>query len=122
MPRLTFEYKITVANLIQIAILVVGGFWMYATLVNSVSRATDQLGQISPRVNTLESVAATFNTRLTVVESRAETQAVAMEKMSDVLERMGSTVNGLSITAATTKTDVGYIRDYIESVKRSAQP
>ena len=41
MPRLTFEYKVTVANVIQIAILLLGGLGMWFTLVGSVAKTSD---------------------------------------------------------------------------------
>ncbi len=120
MPRLTFEYKVTVANVIQIAILLLGGLGMWFTLVGSVAKTSDDLAVLKPAVAILQSDSATFNTRLTVVESRAETQAKAMDKLSNAVDGIGATVQSLNVTAATTKTDVGYIRDFIEEQKRVA--
>lgn len=120
MPRLQFEYKVTVANVIQIVLLVVGGLWTYFTLVSAQAAASGDLAQLRPIVAGLQSDSATFNTRLTVVESRAETQSVNMDKLTSAVGALGTTVQSLAITSATTKTDVGYIRDYVEDQKRQA--
>jgi hypothetical protein len=120
MPRL--DTKFTIANVIQIALIILGGAGMWFTIVGAVARNTDELAVLRPAVSALQTDNATFNTRLTVVESRAETQAKAMDKLSDAVDGIGINVQSLNVTAATTKTDVGYIRDFVESQKRSALP
>jgi len=114
-PRLSFEAELTLGNVIQIA-LIVGGF--IATWVSLSSDVKDLEG-LKPRVEQLESSNASFNTRLTVVESRAETQSLSITKLTEAVDELGTQVQALAITAATTKTDVGYIRDYIEDAKRA---
>ena len=121
MPRLQFEYKVTVANLIQIALILLGGFGVYFTLANATANATKDIADLKPAVFDLQSTSATFNTRLTVVESRAETQAVKMTEMAKAIEQLTQAMNALTVTAATTKTDVGYVRDWIEEQKREAR-
>lgn len=121
MPRLQFEYKITVANIIQIALILFGGLWAYFTLVGGTASATKEIADLRPAVSELQSVSATFNTRLTVVESRAETQAVKMQEMAKAVEQLSSAVQALTVTTATTKTDVGYIRDWVETLKRESK-
>jgi hypothetical protein len=41
--------------------------------------------------------------------------------MAKAIEQLSLAVQSLSVTAATTKTDVGYIRDFIEEQKREAR-
>lgn len=122
MPRLQFEYKVTVANVIQIGLLLLGGIGMWFTLIGATTQNSKDIADLRPAVSTLQSDSASFNTRLTVVESRAETQAKAMDKLSDAVEGISSSVQALNVTTATTKTDVGYIRDFVEQEKRKALP
>ncbi len=122
MPRFSLEYKFTIANVIQIAILVVGGIWLYASLVSSTAQTARDVALLQPIVAGLQNDNAAFNTRLTVVESRAETQAKAMDKLNDNVEQLSATVQSLAVTSATVKTDVGYIRAYVEDAKRQVRP
>jgi methyl-accepting chemotaxis protein len=121
MPRFSFENKFTLGNAIQVAILLLGGMWAYFTLVDDTAQATTDIGSLKPAVEALRDTNATFNTRLTVVESRAETQAVKMQEMAKAIEQLSTAVNGLSVTTETTKTDVGYIRRWVETLKREGQ-
>jgi methyl-accepting chemotaxis protein len=121
MPRFSFENKFTLGNAIQVAILLLGGMWAYFTLVDDTAQATTDIGSLKPAVEALRDTNATFNTRLTVVESRAETQAVKMQEMAKAIEALTASVQSLSVTAATTKTDVGYVRDFIEELKRDSR-
>jgi methyl-accepting chemotaxis protein len=118
MPRFSFENKFTFGNVVQIALILLGGLGVYFTLANATANATKDIGDLKPTVTQLQQTDATFNTRLTVVESRAESQAVRMLEMAKAIEQLNITVQSLSVTAATTKTDVGYIRDWVETIKR----
>lgn len=118
MPRFSFENKFTLGNAIQVAILLLGGMWAYFTLVDDTAQATTDIGSLKPAVEALRDTDATFNTRLTVVESRAETQAKEMAEMSEAIDKLSASVQALTVTAATTKTDVGYVRDFIEDLRR----
>jgi methyl-accepting chemotaxis protein len=118
MPRISFENKFTLGNAIQVAILLVGGLWAYFTLVDDTAQATNDIGSLKPAVEALRDTSATFNTRLTVVESRAETQAKDLAEMAEAIDHLNSAVQALAVTAATTKTDVGYVRDFIEDLRR----
>jgi methyl-accepting chemotaxis protein len=118
MPRFSFENKFTLGNAIQVAILLVGGLWAYFTLVDDTAQATNDIGSLKPAVEALRDTSATFNTRLTVVESRAETQAKELAEMAEAIDHLNSAVQALAVTAATTKTDVGYVRDFIEDLRR----
>jgi hypothetical protein len=118
MPRFTFEYKFTVANVITIVLLVLGLVGMWYTVVGALAKNTDDLTVLKPVVTSLQQDNAIFNTRLSVQESRAETQAKAMDRLTDVVTDLSSSVDGLAITSATVKTDVGYIRDFVEAQKR----
>jgi methyl-accepting chemotaxis protein len=118
MPRISFENKFTLGNAIQVAILLVGGLWAYFTLVDDTAQATNDIGSLKPAVEALRDTSATFNTRLTVVESRAETQAKELAEMAEAIDHLNSAVQALAVTAATTKTDVGYVRDFIEDLRR----
>jgi methyl-accepting chemotaxis protein len=121
MPRVSFEAKFTLGNAIQVALIVFGGLWAYFTLVDDTAQATTDIGSLRPAVEALKETDATFNTRLTVVESRAETQALKMQEMAKAIEALSASVQALTVTTATTKTDVGYIRDWVESLKREAR-
>ena len=121
MPRFSFENKFTLGNAIQVSLIIFGGLWAYFTLVDDTAQATNDIGHLRPVVESLRDSNATFNTRLTVVESRAETQALKMQEMAKAIEQLTATVQTLNITAATTKTDVGYIRDWVEAIKREAR-
>jgi methyl-accepting chemotaxis protein len=121
MPRFSFENKFTLGNAIQVSLIIFGGLWAYFTLVDDTAQATNDIGSLKPAVEALRDTSASFNTRLTVIESRAETQAVKMQEMAKAIEALTASVQSLAVTAATTKTDVGYIRDYIEEAKREAR-
>lgn len=121
MPRFSFENKFTFGNVIQIALILIGGLGVYFTIANATANATKDIGELRPAVVSLQQTDATFNTRLTVVESRAETQAIKMQEMAKAIEALTASVQSLSVTAATTKTDVGYVRDWIEEQKREAR-
>jgi methyl-accepting chemotaxis protein len=118
MPRFSFENKFTLGNAIQVSLIVFGGLWAYFTLVDDTAQATNDIGSLRPVVESLRDTNATFNTRLTVVESRAESQAVKMAEMAKAIEQLTVTVNTLSTTTEITKTDVGYIRRWVEALKR----
>lgn len=118
MPRFSFENKFTLGNAIQVGLIVFGGLWAYFTLVDDTAQATNDIVSLKPAVEALKDTDATFNTRLTVVESRAETQAIKMAEMAKAIESLTASVNALTVTAATTKTDVGYVRDFIEDLRR----
>lgn len=122
MPRVSFEPKITLSGVIQIVLFLLGGSGLYFTVANATANATKDISELRPSVVELQNTSATFNTRLTVVESRAETQALKMAEMARAIEALTSSVNALTVTAATTKTDVGYIRSYIEDQKRETRP
>lgn len=121
MPRFTFENKFTFGNIIQIGLLLLAAIGVYYGLIGRVDATALVVSDLKPSVIELQTSAASFNTRLTVVESRAETQAVRMQEMAQAIEQLSTAVQGLTVTAATTKTDVGYIRDFIEEQKREAR-
>lgn len=121
MPRVSFEPKVTLSGIVQIVIMILGGAGVYFTLANATANATKDLDGLKPAVVSLQQNDATFNTRLTVVESRAETQAKEIAEMARAVEQLTATVQSLTVTAATTKTDVGYIRDWVEQIKREAR-
>lgn len=121
MPRLQFEYKVTIANIIQIAIILIGGFWAYATLVSSSSSATGDIAFLKPAVVTLQQTDATFNTRLTVVESRAETTDKQINALLTSIDKLVDQMNADRVGTAQIRTDVGYLRDWVETLKREAR-
>jgi methyl-accepting chemotaxis protein len=121
MPRVSFEPKITLSGVIQIVLFLLGGSGLYFTVANATANATNDISELRPSVVELQNTSATFNTRLTVVESRAETQALKMQEMAKAIEALTASVQSLSVTAATTKTDVGYVRDFIEELKRDSR-
>lgn len=116
-----FEAKFTVGNLIQVTLILVGGLGLYFTLANASANATKDIADLKPAVVDLQTTSATFNTRLTVVESRAETQATKMTEMARAIDQLTATVNSLSTTTEITKTDVGYIRRWVEQIKREGE-
>jgi len=120
MPKIAFSNTFTVGNVIQIVLIVLGGLGMWFTLVAAVAKNNDAIAVLQPAVSSLQTDSATFNTRLTVVESRAETQSKALDKLSESVDQISNSVQSLNVTTATTKTDVGYIRDYVEEQKRVA--
>lgn len=120
-----FEPKITVGNLIQLAVILVGGMWTYFTLTADVgmtkSTQAEALKQIAINgmaITTLRDSDAIFNTRMTIVERRADGMAIDIGKMADVVHDISTTTQSLVVTSATTKTDVGYIRDWVEELRR----
>jgi hypothetical protein len=120
-PRLQFEYKVTVANVIQITLILVGGFWAYATIVSAQAQATTDLAKLKPDVVTLQQTDATFNTRLTVVESRAETTDKQINVLLGSIDKLVDQMNADRVSSAQIRTDVGYLRDWVESLKREAR-
>lgn len=121
MPRVSFEPKITFGNILTMIGMALVAASIWYGLVGRVDATGVQVGKLEPAVVELQTSSATFNTRLTVVESRAETQALKMAEMARAIESLTASVNALTVTAATTKTDVGYIRDFIEQQKREAR-
>jgi methyl-accepting chemotaxis protein len=121
MPRVSFDPKITFGNVLTMLGMALLAASIWYGLAGRVDSTGAIVGKLEPVVNDLQSVSATFNTRLTVVESRAETQALKMTEMTNALETLNGAVQSLSVTSATTKTDVGYIRDWVEQLKREAK-
>jgi hypothetical protein len=124
-PRLSFEYKITFGNLVQIGVVIGGLVTGYYALVGNVNAQSDalsalgkQVGLQSADIDALKQARNANDTRMAVNESRAEAQATNIVKLADTVDQINSVVQGLAISTATTKTDVGYIRDYIEEAKR----
>lgn len=121
MPRLTFEYKVTIANVIQIAIILIGGIWAYATLVSVSTSATGDIAGLKPAVVSLQATDATFNTRLTVVESRAETTDKQITSLVSAIDKLIDQMNSDRVGSAQIKTDLNYLRDWVEDQKRQAR-
>lgn len=59
-----------------------------------------------------------LDTRITVTESRLETQSRDMDKVVDGLDEVSKSLQGMALVVETTKTDVGYLRR--EEEKRKA--
>jgi hypothetical protein len=121
MPRLTFEYKITVANVIHIALIVVGGLWAYFTLIDDTSQASADLSVLRPAVDSLKETDATFNTRLTVVESRAETTNKRINDMVGSIDKLLGQITTDRTNTEEIARDVNYLRAWVESIKRDAK-
>lgn len=121
MPRLTFEYKITVANVIHIALIVVGGLWAYFTLIDDTSQASADLSVLRPAVDSLKETDATFNTRLTVVESRAETTDKRINDMVGSIDKLLGQITTDRTNTEEIARDVNYLRAWVESIKRDAK-
>lgn len=98
MPRLQFENKITLSGLIQIGLLVVAIVGGYFTMVNKIDSAATEIVGLKEADATIRKEAAEL--RVQVSDDRLTTRE----------------------TLAELKTDVGYIRRYVEEERRGARP
>lgn len=121
MPKIEIKYEFTILGIIQIILLVVGGTFAYATLINGQANGAAEIGLLKPAVGSLEQVSATLNTRLTVVESRAETQAVEQRKLAEVVELMAEKLQAVGKDASDTSKDVQYIREWVRDLKEATK-
>ncbi len=122
MPRIELKYEFTLSGLINIIVVVVGGTFVYATLVNAQAKDAQEISVLKPQVSSLEQVSASFNTRLTVVESRAETQALQIGKLSDTVAMMAEKLQTVAEDARGANKGVEYIRDWVKDLKQAAKP
>lgn len=121
MPKIEIKYEFTISGIIQIVLIVVGGTFAYATLVNAQAQGAIEIGELKPDVMELQQTSATLNTRLTVVESRAETQAVEQRKLTEVVELMAEKLQAVGKDASDTSKDVQYIREWVRDLRQAAK-
>ncbi len=121
MPRFELKYEFTLSGLINIIVVVVGGTFLYATLVSAQAKDAQEISVLKPQVASLEDVSASFNTRLTVVESRAETSDLNYEKLSAVVVQMADKLQVVAEDARGANKGVEYIRDWVKDIKEAAK-
>lgn len=116
-----FEPKITVGNLIQLAVIMGGGVWVYFTLITDVAgskkaagEATAAIAVNSADIRSLQNADAVFNTRISIVESRAETAATEMDRLAAGVQALSNDLQQVKIDTAVTKRDAAFTRDWIE--------
>ena len=99
--------------MVSIALFVIG---------NYLDAQAKAIGVINDRLTMTEKVSANFDTRLTVVESREETQARETAKVVESIAALVEAINQDRLTStrndAEIRKDVGFLRDWVEEVKR----
>lgn len=80
MPKFTFENKFTLGNAIQIAVIVIGGIWAYATLSAEVAAQSKAQTEFKAQVASLDSSVDDILRRLPVVERNQVTGKEAREE------------------------------------------
>lgn len=75
---------------------------------------------LAARVTAVEQDSAMHNTRLSVLETNVTSGAVQRAQITQQLNEMLKSVQQLAIDAASTRTDVGYLRRWVEAQKREA--
>ncbi len=121
MPRFTFENKFTFGNVIQIGLLLLAAVGVYYGLVGRVDGTASVVAELKPTVIELQTTAATFNTRLTVVESRAETTDKRITELVEAVNKLVDQMSNDRTNTAEIARDVSYLRAWVESVKREAR-
>lgn len=99
--------------LVSVALFVIGNY------LDSQAKA---IGILNDRLTMMEKVSANFDTRLTVVESREETQAQETAKLVASMANLVEAINQDRLTStrndAEIRKDVGFLRDWVEDLKR----
>lgn len=117
MPRLTFEYKITFGNIVQIGVIAFSLIAGWFTLVGTSSANAEAIASLQQAVAPFDS----FNTRLTVVESRAESADKRQSEIITAIDRLLDQMTQDRISNADVRKDVGYLRDWVEEQKRAVK-
>lgn len=117
MPRFSFENKFTFGNLIQVGILVVGMVGGWYMMAGTVSGNSTAIAALQSAVKPIE----TLNVRLTVLESRAAVTDQQINTLLTSIQELVKEMNADRVSSAQIKTDVGYLRDWVESIKREAR-
>ncbi len=117
MPRFTFENKFTFGNVIQIGLLLFAVVGAYFGIIGRVDGNTLSITALQKAVAPVESL----NVRLTVIESRAASTDQRIDKLVTSIDELVAEMNSDRISSAQIKTDVGYLRDWVESIKREAR-
>lgn len=117
MPRVTFESKITFGNVIQIGMLLVSLIAGWFVLVGNVNANSTDIAVLQKSVEPLGSL----NVRLTVIESRAKTTDDQIGALVTAVDKLVDQMNSDRIDASEIRRDVGYLRDWVESIKREAK-
>lgn len=117
MPRFSFENKFTFGNLIQVAILIVGMIGGWYMMAGTVSGNSTAIAALQNAVKPIESL----NVRLTVIESRAAATDAQINTLVTSIDKLVDQMNADRVGTAQIKTDVGYLRDWVETLKREAR-
>lgn len=76
---------------------------------------------IGGSLSTLASAVATHSTDIALLQQQSAATAKKIEANDERTERILDALQKLSIDMATTRTDTGYLRDWVESLKREAR-
>lgn len=117
MPRFSFENKFTFGNLLQVAVLIIGMIGGWYMLAGSVSANTTAIVGLQNAVKPIESL----NVRLTVIESRAAATDEQIRILLGSIDKLVEQMSADRVSSERIRTDVGYLRDWVEALKREAR-
>ena len=125
MPKWTFENKITLGNLIQIAFIIAALFAAYYGITGAIAkgdadnRAQDTtIAAIQAMVAPLAPAINNLDTRLTVGESASSADRKRMDSQDELNRQLLEVVQALSVKVAEMGRDVSYLRRDREQAKR----
>ncbi len=122
MPRWTFESKITLGNVITVVLALIPAIYAYAVMAKSVSDTTELVEAMSSRISVNETLGNALDKRTTVLEDSIvrgrQDRLEFQERTEALLEKLAEQMTSDRIVSAQVKTDVSYLRSFIEELKR----